>query len=276
MKKRMAIVIWIVAAFLVLSLTKDLFIKFSVEKAVGLVTGLKIEIKSLNVGIFRTAVRIKGLKIFNPGQFKDRVMADMPEIYVDYDLPAVFAHTVHLEYLKLNLKEFIVVKNAAGELNLNSLKVVTAGKEGVKPKVQGKAPNIKIDNFELKIGKAFYKDYSGGGAPSVKEFNVNIDERYTNVDDLYTVVSIIVVKALANTSIAGMANFDVNGLQGTVMKGLSSATNAAGKAASTAHQALQSTTQGAPEAVKNANETVNKAAGAIGGFFKDALRSDNK
>jgi hypothetical protein len=255
---------------------KDQIIKFSIEKGVEVVTGLKMNIRSLNVGIFHSAVRIKGLRIFNPPQFKDRVMMDMPEIYVDYDLPAIFGGNVHLKELRLNLKELIVVKNAKGELNLNSLKVVKAKNDGVKPEAEGgKAPNMQIDSLDLKIGRAVYKDYTASPSPSVKEFNVNIDEHYANITNPYAVVSIIVVKALANTAIAGLANFDLNGLQGTVMDSLAKYTGVSGKATDLAKKALQATTGNASPTMKNASDTVGKAASAISGLFGGA-GSDNK
>ena len=274
MKKWQIIVIAVLAALLVLSLLKDMVIKVSIEKGVEIVTELKMEIRSLSVGILRSVVSIKGLKVLNPPQFKDRVMVDMPEIYVDYDLPAIFGGNLHLRDLRLDLKEFVVVKNEKGELNLDSLKVVSAKKEGVKPEAKGgKAPNIRIDNFELKIGKAFYKDYSVRGGPSIREFDVNIDERYTNITNPYAVVSIIVVKALANTAIAGLANIDINGLRETVTDSISSAKKMTGTAAKAAQNVLQATTQQAPEAAKNTSETVGKAAGALGDIFKDITNS---
>ena len=274
MKKWQIVIIAVLAVLLALSLLKDMLIKVSVEKGVEIVTGLKLDIRSLNVGVFRSAVSIKGLRIFNPPQFKDRIMADIPEIYVDYDLPAILGGNIHLRDLRLDLKEFVVVKNAKGELNLNSLKVVSAKKEGVKPETKGeRAPDIRIDNFELKIGKAFYKDYSARGGPSIREFDVNINERYTNITNPYAVVSIIVVKALANTAIAGLANIDINGLSGTIMDSLSSSTKLSGTAAKVAQNVLQVTTQQAPEAAKSTSKSVGKAAGALGDIFKDLTNS---
>ena len=274
MKKGWIIAIAVLVALVVLSVSKDLIIKVVVEKGVEIATGLKIDIGSLNVGIFKSAVSMKSLRVFNPSQFKDRVMVDMPEIYADYDLPAIFAGNIHLRDLRIDLKEFVVVKNEKGELNLNSLKVVKAKNEGVKPEEKGgKAPNVQIDNLRLKIGKAIYKDYSVHGGPSVKEFNVNIDERYQNITDLYAVVSIIVVKALANTAIANLTSFDLNGLKGPVMDNLLKATNVGGKAAGIAQQLLQTSSDNAPAAAKSASETAGKAADALGDIFKDVTKS---
>jgi len=245
MKKWINVLVIVAVLIVVLLFAKDFIIKASVEKGVGVVTGLKLNIGGLNVGILKPIVDIKNLKLFNPGSFPDKTMIDMPEIYVKYDLPAIIGGTIHLPEVRLGLREFVVVKNSKGELNLDALKNVQAQKKGeakAEEKPAGKAPKIKIDKLALNIGKVIYKDYSKGSTPTVKEFNINLHEVYTNVDDPYKLASLIVVKALIGTPIAALANFDVKGLQGSVGDVLSgaqkTATEAVGKAGKTATQAV--------------------------------------
>lgn len=239
----------ILAVIIILSLSKDLIIKIFVEKGVRAATGLNMGIRYFHAGIFRSAVSIRGLRIYNPPQFKDVVMADLPEIYVSYDLPAILRGKLHLRVLRIHLKKFVVVKNAAGELNLNALKVVKAGGAGAVSAgaEKGSPPNILIDSFELKIEKAYYKDYTTPGKPSIREYAVDLNERYSDVDDPYAVVSIIVVKTLSSTSIGSLASFDTEALRRNVVQSLSSAHDMAGK-----------------------------AVGAIGDIFKDTLRPDKR
>ena len=251
MKKPLVIVLSIVVALFILAVVKDLVIKISVEKGIEVVTGLKVGMRHLSVGIIRPVVDIKGLKVYNGGAFEEKVMVEMPQIYVDYDLAAILGGKIHLRKLYLNLKEFNVVKNSKGALNLDSLKVVITRKEGKSQSGEAKGlPPIQIDDLRLKIWKATYKDYSSGAAPSIKEFNVNIDERYSNVTNPYAIVSLIVVKSLANTTISNMAGFDLSGLQGTVANTLSSA---------------RETTE---KTVTAAQETVSKTTETLGGLFK--------
>lgn len=262
----------IIAVIVVLLLAKDMIIKVSVEKGVELVTGLPLSIRGFNVGVVRSVVNITDLKLLNPKHFKDRMMLDMPEIYVDYDLGAMLRGNVHLEKVRIDMKEFDVVKNEQGELNLNSLKVVQAKKEGASPQEKGgKAPSVKIDYLRLKIGKVFYKDYSKGGEPSVKEFDINIDETYTNINDPYSLVSLIVVKALMNTSIAGLANFDINGLKGTVSDTLATAQ----KNAQEAVAKVTETAQKASDAAKEAQDAIKKTTEDLSGAFS-MFGSDKK
>lgn len=260
MKKVLIVVITVVAVILFLSLAKDMVIKGAIQKGTELVTGLKLNMRSFNLGIIRSLVAIKEVKLFNPKGYPDKIMLDIPEIYVDYNLPAIIGGKLHLEKMRINLQEFSVVKNEKGELNLDSLKVVQAQKEGKKPEEKGKAPKIQIDNLELKIGRVIYKDYSRSKTPSVREFDINLNEKYENITDPYSLVSLIVVKALMNTTIASLANFDLGGLKSTVSDTLSSAKKIAGEAASKAQEAAKAGAEKTQEAVQKTAETTQKAA----------------
>jgi len=276
-KKPITILVGILAILLVLSFAKDMIVKVSVEKGVQVVTGLPLKIRGFNVGIIKTLVGIKDLRLFNPKGYKDKIMLDMPEIYVDYDLPAIFKGKIHLQEMRINMKQFTVVKNENGELNLDSLKVVQAQKEGKKPqektaKEGGKAPEIQIDSLKLKIGKVIYKDYSRGGAPSVKEFNINLDEEYENITDPYSLVSLIIVKTLMNTTIASLTNFDLGGLKGTVSDTLASAQKVMGEAAAQAEAAVQEGARQAQEAAAQAQKEAEKALTDAQKSIQDATK----
>ena len=245
MKRWMYILIGIVAIILALSAFKDSTIKFVVEKGVSGVTGLKLSMSEINVGIIKTLVDIKGLRLYNPAGFKDKIMLDMPEIYVDYDLPAVFRGKIHLKEMRINMKEFVVEKNTKGELNLDSLKMMETGekKKPAPEPAEKKGMALQIDTLSLKVGKVLYKDYSQGSPPQVKEFAVGIDETYQNITDLTSLVSLIMVKSLAKTTISNMANFEINKLQDTITSQISSGITktllpAGGEAASGVEKAI--------------------------------------
>lgn len=219
MKKIMIFVIAVVLSVVIaIAVAKDPIAKMAVEKGTRAVTGLELRVRKMAVGIMSTLVSIEDLRLLNPPGYKDRVMLDMPEIYVDYDLPAMIGGRIHLNKLRLNMSEFVVVKNENGELNLNALNVVKEqkGEKKLTPAEKAKMPEIRIDVLELKVGKVVYKDYSMGGVPRVQEFNINLDERYLNVNDPDKLVSLIVVKAISNTSIARLTGFDLQGLENTI------------------------------------------------------------
>ncbi|MFT5208115.1 MAG: hypothetical protein ACI9CF_001884 [Candidatus Omnitrophota bacterium] len=216
MKKLINIAIIVCVVLFALSIAKNSIVKASVTTVCKAVTGLDLNIKSLNVGIMNTLVTVKGMQMQNPKTFVDRVMFDLPEIHIDYDLAAIIKGDIHLEEVRLNLAEFVIVKNAAGELNLDALK--PAGSEekvsekdakSAEPKAKSsKTPEVRIDSLSLKIGKVIYKDYSKGGEPTIKEFNVNIDETHKNITNIQALIPLLVTKALMNTTIASLANFN--------------------------------------------------------------------
>lgn len=196
---------------------KDTLVKIAVEKAVQHVSGLKLEMSRLKIRIIDPAVEIKNLKMYNPAGYQDKIFINMPEIYIGYDLSSLFTGKVHFFKMRIDLKELVVVKNREGKLNLDVLKLVKNNGKKKAPKEKKKnVSGLKIDTLELKIGKAYYKDYSGGGAPIVKEFNVNIEETYSDIEDLTALISLIVVKTLTKTTIIGMANYEMNKLKNNI------------------------------------------------------------
>lgn len=267
MKRKIIIIPAIVLAILIaLFFGKNMIIKTSVSAGVRAMTGLKLSIRSMDIGIFKTVIGINELQLYNPSGFVDELMIDLPEIYVDYDLGAFMKGKTHLEEVRLNLKEFIVVKNEAGELNLDSLKVVKEAEEEKvidEDKKEGtKMPGLQIDVLELKIDKVVYKDYSKGTPPKVKEYNVNINERFENITDPQSFGRLIILKALKNTAIASLANFDIGKLQKgvteTVKKTTEMALETPGKAVEVGKEAGEKVKETAKKTVEKAADTIKK------------------
>lgn len=281
MKRALRILIVSLVVLVISAFAKDVIIKVSVEKAVEIVTGLKLSIQSFKVAIIRTYVDIKNLRLYNPPGYKDRMMLHITNIYVVYDLSDIIAGNMHLPELAIRLKEFVVVKNEKGELNLNSLKVVQAQKEGKKPESarKGKPQQIKIDTLELEIGKVIYKDYSQGDKPIIRIFNINLKERYSNITNPYTLASLIVVKALTNTTIANLTNFDLQGLNGTISDTLATAQKVTAEAVGKATQIVKDakgTVQTATDTAKKTEEAVKETANVLKDVFKSPFGSDKQ
>lgn len=248
------LLIGIVAVLALLFVARGAVAKMAVSAGVKAVTGLTLEIRSLQVGVFRSRVRAQGVRLHNPDGFPDPAMADLPELYVEYDLPGFFAGRTHLRELRVDLRELNVVKDRQGRLNLDSLTAVKKAKEEKGKPAQEKKPakpgSFQIDQLDLKVGKVIYKDYSAGGEPSVREFPVNLHERHANVNDPAALGALIVSRALFNTAVAGLAKFDLGALDnyakdvlkfstGTLQKVGGQAVDTAGKAVEGAADTLK-------------------------------------
>ena len=227
MKKVLTLTVVLLVLIALLFAGKNLIAKTAITSSVKAVTGLKLDMSSVEVGIMNTLIGISHMKLYNPPGYTDKVMLDMPEIYIDYNLGSFLKRKAHLEEIRIDLKELTVIKDKQGNLNIDALKVVKdekgAKKEEEKEKAKKKT-EIKIDMLDLKIGKVAYKDFSKGKKPMVYEFNINHHEKYRNITDINELAKLILTKAIIETNIANLANIDL----GNIKSGLSESLMKAG------------------------------------------------
>jgi uncharacterized protein involved in outer membrane biogenesis len=230
---------------------KNVIAKKAVTAGVKAVTGLGMDIGTMDVGFLNTLIGINEMKLYNPPGYDEKVMIDMPEIFVDYTLSSFLAGKAHLEEIRINLQELNVIKNSDGKLNIEALKAAQKEEKAKKEQKSGeKKTEIKIGTLDLRIGKVTYKDLSKG---QTREYNLNLHETLHNVTDLNELGKLILVKALMYTDIASLANFDIDSLKSeipdTLMKAadISKPVEDIGK---TTGEALQETTKGIKEKLK--------------------------
>lgn len=231
MKILKLVLLVLVLTLVLFFLFKNTIVKAMIEKGAHIATGLPLEIEKLELSFLKTTVDIQGLRLYNPKSFEEKLMLDLSKVYFAFDLPAFLKGDLHIPAIRIYLDEFNVVKNKDGALNLDALKPAQKAETKQPVPVEKKPPQemapMKIDIFELKIGKVYYKDYTrGGDKPFVQTFNIGIHEQFKNVEDINSLVRIIVVKALAGTTISQLTNFDVSGLANSVSGVLSTSTQA--------------------------------------------------
>lgn len=258
------ILLLVVAVF-----ARNFIVKFGAEQAVKKLTGLPLKMEGLSIGLKNTNVDIDDLKLYNPPDFPEKLMANVPDIYVDYNLPDLIKGNIHLNEIRFHLNEFIVVKNKAGQTNLDSLKALQQPKKEGAPKKKEepaapKKTDVKIDNLSLRIDRVVYKDYSVGNEPKIQTFDINLNENYTNIQNLNAVVSLIVFKALFKTPIASLSGFDLNGITGGLTDTLKSSTKAATDAVKDAKGILGDTTGN----LKGTADSLKDKAKDLKGLFK--------
>jgi len=245
---------------------------------VRLVTGMPLSMGKLDLNFQKSFVDLEDLVVKNPSGFHDTFLVEIPKIFVGYSFSDVLKGKVHLTGLEFNMKQFTVVKNEKGELNLDRLKALQGTQKPPaqttqeKPKAPAKPVPIQIDMMRLKIGKVVFVDYSKG-SPSTKEFLINLDQSYENITDLNSVVRLIVLKAMLSSGIANLVNFDLGGLEGTLTGAFNTSTKLAAQAAAKSLDALKTVTAN-PGAVADQTGAVLKGTtGAVGSAAKDAAGS---
>jgi len=256
MKTVFRIIIILVVVLGVLVAGRNVAVKFAVEKGVQAATGLPLQIKELDLGLTTTHIGIKDLNLFNPKGFPKEVMFHAPEIFVDYDLGALIKGKIHLEDIRLDFDQFVIVKNKEGQTNIETLKpketeaLKKEAGEKSEEKKEKKAPDIQIDHLLVKVGKVVYKDYSQGGEPSVKEFKVNISEEMSDVnsDNMNWLIMLVAQKAIMKTALGSLVDFNVD----VVKDVIAVPTQAVGVLKGTA----ETTIKGAAETLKGTAETL--------------------
>jgi uncharacterized protein involved in outer membrane biogenesis len=194
---------------------KNMITKFLTQGVFKQVTGLNLKIQSLNLGLLSTLIDIRGIKLLNPKGFEDPLMVNMPEAYVDMDLGSIFGGKIHLQEVRLNIEELMIIKNRDGKINIHYLQSSGLSKPSSESDSRDKKkplPKMQIDRLSLKMGKVIYKDYSTGDTVKVQEYKVNLDETHENIKNPSALVGLIVAKALMNTTIAKIADIDMNEL----------------------------------------------------------------
>jgi len=219
MKKSLNFILVVLVLVGALFFAKNAIAKVLVETGVTAVTNFPLKMQAIDLNFTGQFIKIDGLKLYNPAGFPKEPMVNIPEIYVSFDLAALLKGKVHLPELRFNLEDFDVVRNEKGELNIDKIKAVAEQKPKqpgqTEPSKPAKSPEIQIDLFTLKVGRVQFKDFSTG-APSVKKFEINLNETFKDITDPKALVRLIVSKALMSTSIAMLTGFDVAGLQASV------------------------------------------------------------
>ncbi len=259
----------IIVVLIVLIVGRNMIISTGIKAGAKAAVGLDVKIGKFHLGVFKSYVQIKDFKVKNPKGFAEPLMVNIPEVYVDYNLGSILGGNVHLEELRFNMEEFVVVKKADGTVNLDA--ITALGKKDdakedtkadkAKDKPKGKAPDIEIDNLHLKIGKVKMIDYTGGGEPKIKEYTIGIDEKHENIKNTTALVSLIVFKALFKTPIANVVDIDLGGLQDAVGGSFKAVSGVATKT-------LDSATDSSKKVLEGTSDKLKGAGGKLKGLLK--------
>lgn len=243
------------ALVVILALGKNMIAKVAVTGGVKMVTGLDVSLPSMQVGLLKPVISIKGLQVMNPSGYQDKTMLSLPELYVNYDLASFFKGKAHLRELRLNMDEFAVIKRADGQVNIKQIKALqqqpsNKAQPSSASKTGASSPELQIDALELHIGRVVFKDYSRSPV-YIQEFPVNINERHEHIANTYALAGLIVTRALLRTSVAKLANIDLASLQAGVAEAMK-------QSAAIVTQGLDTAQQTGQQVLKNTKDIISQ------------------
>jgi hypothetical protein len=198
MKKFLIIVGIVVFFFGGIFLSKNLIIKSIATRAASKSIGAPVNIDNLSLNIFTSTVDISGLKIYNPSGFPEDVLASCPKIKVIYDFGSFLKRKPHLLLVEVELKEMVVTTNKEGKLSVDSLKIAQES-EGPPPEP------VKIDLFNLSIGRIIRKDYTVGPTPRVRVHNIDRQKSYKGIPTARQLIFLVLAEPMKAAAIENAA-----------------------------------------------------------------------
>ncbi|MDP2044136.1 MAG: AsmA family protein [Candidatus Omnitrophota bacterium] len=230
MQKKIKIVILSVVIIFGFCLVRDFFIKSVIGTVVSSVTGAPTHIGGLSLSIIKQSVRISDFKMYNPRGFPRDVLVDIPKIGIACNLVALLSGKIHLKQMDIELKELGLVKNKAGKLNVDSLKIVKdqkSEKNGDRNSSQEMA--IKMDVVNLSMGRVVHKDYSVEGPPVIKVYDINLKKTYKNIASVQQLAVLIMAEPLKAAGIQGAKIYGVMMFTGVAVLPVAAVFTFAGK-----------------------------------------------
>lgn len=260
----------------VLAVTKNWLIEWAIEGS-SRMAGFPTHVGSFRLSLLKSYIGLRNIEVISPKGFHDEPMLQVPDIFVGLNTPDLFKGKVRFSDLRFEMDQMVVVKNEQGVINFRALEGQRVPKKGeekkpeAKPqeKPKGKAPEISIDHLRLRIGKVVFKNYTAGSnVPTVKEFNLKIDEEYYNIKNIQAFVSLVMFKALKDTTIAQLAGVDMKAISGLAGDTIAASQEAAAKAVGAAKDLAG---EKAGQVAGAATDKAKGLAGSIGGL-KDKVK----
>lgn len=145
------------------AVTRSLWLKPLVVRNIEVETGLRVELDRFRCSLNLSSFQMRGLRLFQPVEFGGGLMADLPEIAVDLDTDLAARGKLHLNHLKLSLNGLNIIKNAAGQVNIQEFEKRLRERWQVRNELQWEYAGI--DHLELSLRTVSYTDLRTTNGP---------------------------------------------------------------------------------------------------------------
>jgi uncharacterized protein involved in outer membrane biogenesis len=149
-------------------------------------TQFDVTVSELTANPFTSRVVIRGLVLRNPSSFPISDFVHVREFRAELNLPSLFSDRLVIEDAAINIEKLALVKNAAGERNIQLFqeRLLGGGTTEDKPATEepgsDKPREFLIRHLELRFDQLVIAD-AGNSAPRV--LNLNLNHTYKNVDN---------------------------------------------------------------------------------------------
>lgn len=180
------IIIFLVLLTALFSL-KNHLAKYAVNKELAEM-GVIADMAEIDLNIRQTTIKIRNLTIYSPPGFKENVMAEIPDLFVDFKLNDVLKKEWHFPEIRLNISQLNIEKTRDGRINVEEIQQA--------PDDQPAASNgYQIDTLILSLGQVKATDYTAGMTPRILQTDMKMkDKVFHNVIDTEEIADIIIRK----------------------------------------------------------------------------------
>jgi hypothetical protein len=170
-RKLLSIALLCMLALTGIALCRQIIAQKAVEAVFAQTTGFPIEIGSVQINPWHSRFAAEDIRLFNPSEFGERLFADIPRLYVEYQFRSFLRGPPHLTRADLHIRQLVIVKDSDGHSNIRQLRGLGAGPDAA-------PPPFHIDTLHLRIGSVTTKDYRGSRLDGrTRELNMAITFR---------------------------------------------------------------------------------------------------
>ena len=163
-------------------------IQGSIQNRLSKATGLSVNIGSAHFKLTQPSFWIKDLQLLNPKGFPAAPLAQIGEVTGQYSRASFLLGQPRFKKIRITFKEFRLIRNDKGELNLPKLAVPVSG-------------NTVINELELNLNAVTYTDLSTG-QPVQQTFNLGLTNSiFRNVKGISGIVEILGWEILKRTGV---------------------------------------------------------------------------
>ena len=189
----------LVTLLLVGLLSFDWIVKRTIQSRVNASGVAEVEIGSLNIGLFRSHLEVRDLKVFGQSQFGGVQLLDLPELRVEYDRDAFKRQELKFRLVRIRINELTLMDGfAGGQTNMfqrlqgySELVVAYTNRIGEltnridlnRAQQVGNRTFRGIDRLELTLGRVRFVDVKDPLSEKMAALNIN-RRVMTNIADL--------------------------------------------------------------------------------------------
>jgi len=145
---------------------RDVLLRGVVEEEIRDQTGMTVKIGKLSTGWSSRFATIESLKVYNAPEFGGGLLLDAPELHLEFDRAAFTEGKLRVVLMRLNVAEFDVVINEAGQTNLVNLLAKASAFKEKRKKVRFAGRQFSFEGVQLlnlSVGKARFIDLRNPG-----------------------------------------------------------------------------------------------------------------